>query len=771
MILHLIFLGVLILCNAFFSAAEAALISLKPVTLEQLSKNGKRGRILSELTADTGSFLATVQVGVTFAGFLASAFAADTFSDPLAHWAYHDLGFTRFSESAIDHVSVVIITLILSYFSLVFGELVPKQIALRYTSFVALNSAIPIHWLLRFASPLVWLLNNSVKLVMLPFGSAENTEKVTEMMGMFSRCSSLTSLDLSGMQLAYTLEYESGSGNVVDDIVLHCDNFLYGCTSLKTLTIPKIVSVRIGSVLDPDVYDHEEWVDIYGDVDANLLPSDALEGIGTQAAPCTLIYPSDFTPEKTSTGNGWYMWKGGYFKDQSSATTKAYAVLSGSTLTFYNDASYGSRSGAVYDLNSGTTAPSWSSKASTVTKVVFNSNFASAAPTTCYQWFYNMTGLTTITGIENLKTSSVTNMSGMFQNCSSLTSLDLGTFNTAKVTNMSSMFSGCTKLGELILYSVEGSTGAGDYDYDTEFVTTKATNLKEMFKNCKALTTVKFPGLALTSSTTTTSMFSGCSAVTFFSVANNLANAPAATFAGLGTAAKPCNLYSDYLPADATYTPTYLLWKGGYFHDTLRQAYAVFEESDKTLTFYYDSPGLWVVSEGGFSLYFLDNTATTPEWSAGATAVTKVVFTDDFKYARPTTCQRWFNGMTNLATITGIKNLNTSYVTNMAYMFQNCKKLKSLDISSFTLSSSTTTTSMMKSCSALTSLTIPSTANSLSADACSGVGTQAAPCPLDYPSGFSPDKTSSGSGYYVWKGGYFTDKSTTPVVTGTADAD
>ena len=180
MILHLLFLAVLILCNAFFSAAEAALISLKPVTLEQLSKEGKRGRILGALAADTGRFLATVQVGVTLAGFLASAFAADTFSDPLAHWVYHDIGFTGLSEAAIDHISVVLITLILAFFSLVFGELVPKQIALRYTSFVALNSAIPIHWLARGASPLVWLLNNSVKLVMMPFGSAENTDKVTE---------------------------------------------------------------------------------------------------------------------------------------------------------------------------------------------------------------------------------------------------------------------------------------------------------------------------------------------------------------------------------------------------------------------------------------------------------------------------------------------------------------------------------------------------------------------------------------------------------------
>ena len=179
MILHLLFLAVLILCNAFFSAAEAALISLKPVTLEHLSKEGKRGRILGSLAADTGRFLATVQVGVTLAGFLASAFAADTFSDPIAQKVY-DAGFTRLPFNVIDHISVVLITLILAFFSLVFGDLVPKQIALRYTSFVALNSAIPIHWLARGASPLVWLLNNSVKLVMMPFGSAENTDKVTE---------------------------------------------------------------------------------------------------------------------------------------------------------------------------------------------------------------------------------------------------------------------------------------------------------------------------------------------------------------------------------------------------------------------------------------------------------------------------------------------------------------------------------------------------------------------------------------------------------------
>ena len=179
MLPHILFLGVLILCNAFFAAAEVALISLKPVQLDELSKRGTRGRILGSLSANTGRFLATVQVGVTLAGFLASAFASDAFSDPLARRIY-DAGFTGLPLTVINHICVVLITLVLSYFSLVFGELVPKQIALRYAPSIALNAAIPIHLLARLTAPLVWLLNCSVELVMLPFGPGKRRQTITE---------------------------------------------------------------------------------------------------------------------------------------------------------------------------------------------------------------------------------------------------------------------------------------------------------------------------------------------------------------------------------------------------------------------------------------------------------------------------------------------------------------------------------------------------------------------------------------------------------------
>ena len=163
---QIFFLIILIIVNALFSAAEAALISLKPVMVEELSKRGMRGRILSQLSADTGRFLATVQIGVTLAGFLASAFASNAFSDPLAKFLDREGGL---SFESIDQICVVVITVVLSYFTLVFGELVPKQIALRNTATVALNTAIPVHILSRVTALLVWLLNSSVKLVMKPF--------------------------------------------------------------------------------------------------------------------------------------------------------------------------------------------------------------------------------------------------------------------------------------------------------------------------------------------------------------------------------------------------------------------------------------------------------------------------------------------------------------------------------------------------------------------------------------------------------------------------
>ena len=135
---QLLLLVVLILLNAFFAAAEIAVVSLNGTKLRKLEEEGdkKAGKLL-RLVEEPASFLSTIQVGITLAGFLGSAFAADNFSEYLVKWVYVDLGFRGIPEAALDTMAVVVITIILSYFTLIFGELVPKRIAMQKSLEVA----------------------------------------------------------------------------------------------------------------------------------------------------------------------------------------------------------------------------------------------------------------------------------------------------------------------------------------------------------------------------------------------------------------------------------------------------------------------------------------------------------------------------------------------------------------------------------------------------------------------------------------------------------
>ncbi len=122
----------LILLNAFFAAAEIAVISLNTAKLKKMQEGGDRtaARLL-KMAEEPAGFLSTIQIGITLAGFLGSAFAAENFSDGLVSWLYDGLGFRAIPETVLNMISIVIITLILSYFTLIFGELVPKRIAMQ----------------------------------------------------------------------------------------------------------------------------------------------------------------------------------------------------------------------------------------------------------------------------------------------------------------------------------------------------------------------------------------------------------------------------------------------------------------------------------------------------------------------------------------------------------------------------------------------------------------------------------------------------------------
>lgn len=151
---------ILIFINAVFACAEIAVISMNDNKLSKLNAAGdKRAIRLTKLTEQPARFLATIQVGITFAGFLGSAFAADNFSDKLTSWLI-SIGI-GIPEATLDSISVIIITLILSYFTLVLGELVPKRIAMRKAEQLALAISGVVYFISKIFAPLVSLLTVS----------------------------------------------------------------------------------------------------------------------------------------------------------------------------------------------------------------------------------------------------------------------------------------------------------------------------------------------------------------------------------------------------------------------------------------------------------------------------------------------------------------------------------------------------------------------------------------------------------------------------------
>lgn len=181
MIGKLILLVVLIFLNAVFASAEIAVISMNDARLRQLAAEGnKRAVRLSKLVEQPSRFLATIQVAITLAGLLSSAFAADSFAGPVV-LALLKAGVT-ISEKTLSNITVVVITLVLAYFNLVFGELVPKRIAMKRAEKMALGMSNMLYGVSVIFKPIVFILTVSTNFVLRLFkiNPYENDEKVTE---------------------------------------------------------------------------------------------------------------------------------------------------------------------------------------------------------------------------------------------------------------------------------------------------------------------------------------------------------------------------------------------------------------------------------------------------------------------------------------------------------------------------------------------------------------------------------------------------------------
>ncbi len=180
MLSQLIVLVILILLNAYFAASEIAFISLNDAKIEKQAKEGnKKAKQIEKMLKEPSKFLATIQIGITLAGFLSSAFASDTFADMLAPALYNLIPYI--SLGVWKSISIILITIILSFFTLVFGELVPKRLAMKHYEKISFATIGVIRGISIITAPFVKLLTTVTNGISKIFGVGESDEEtVTE---------------------------------------------------------------------------------------------------------------------------------------------------------------------------------------------------------------------------------------------------------------------------------------------------------------------------------------------------------------------------------------------------------------------------------------------------------------------------------------------------------------------------------------------------------------------------------------------------------------
>ena len=174
---------ILIALNAYFAATEIAVISLNEAVLRRQAEDGdKKAALLLKITEQPTGFLSTIQIGITLAGFLGAAFGADNLAGRLSQWLITEYHLTAAAAEAVHTLSVILITLILSYFTLIFGELVPKRVAMKKSDAVARFTCRVVAFLAAVMRPVIWLLTVSTNgvLRLLHIDPNEEDDEVSE---------------------------------------------------------------------------------------------------------------------------------------------------------------------------------------------------------------------------------------------------------------------------------------------------------------------------------------------------------------------------------------------------------------------------------------------------------------------------------------------------------------------------------------------------------------------------------------------------------------
>ena len=376
-----------------------------------------------------------------------------------------------------------------------------------------------------------------------------NTEKVTDMYRMFYKCSSLTSLDVTHFNTANVTDmrfmfYKCSSLTSLDVTHFNTANvtdmsyMFSSCSSLTSLDVTHFNTANVTNMstmfyncskltsLDVTHFNTAKVTNMYS-MFRNCL---ALTTIyASSKFVTTLVSDSRFMFYNCEKLKGEEEWK------NDKATDKTYAKIEGGyfsraiprvkyadgTLTFFL-ASKETLGENEYELNSGKKLPEWVKHTFSITKVVFDTSFANARPTSCYKWFFWCENLNQVEGIKNLNTKEVTDMADMFYECRDLSLLDVSDFNTEKVTDMSGMFYECIslKLLDVAKFNTANVKSMSNMFYRcnnldlldvSDFNTANVTNMQGMFYSCPALTTIYASDKFVTGQVTDGSnMFSNC---------------------------------------------------------------------------------------------------------------------------------------------------------------------------------------------------------------------------------------------------------------------
>ena len=351
---------------------------------------------------------------------------------------------------------------------------------------------------------------------------------------------------------------------------------------------------------------------------------------------------------------------------------EAYAVVDGSTLSFYYDEKKSGRSGKKYAMNSGDNYPGWAVDSLSITKAGFDASFAAFKPTTTAHWFEHQVNLTAIQGLSYLNTSSVTNMQSMFYECYALPSVDVSSFDTRNVVDMRWMFYGCSALKSLNVKN---------------FNTSKVTSMKSMFNKCSSLTTLDLSSFDTQNVTDMGWMFYKCWSLASVNISKfNTANVTAFNYMFFECTALTQFSVSSFNTAKATLMNN------------------MFTDCGK-------------VTSLDLSNFNTANVTDMNRMFYGCTALTQVNVSS-FNTAKVTNMRAMFYDNENLTSL-DLSNFRTSLVTDMAFMFRGCSKLKELDLSGFTTPSVTEMRVMFWGCSSLTTIYVKSswdTSNATSSD-------------------------------------------------------